>query len=283
MDNNDLKFSVCIPVYYKEKVDNLRACLDSMVKQTRLPNEILLLTDDPSTAELDHVIKEYESTYPGLFMEYSLPRGSGLGRILQNGVMKSKYELIARMDADDIAEENRFELQINEFRNNPDLSIVGGNIAEFSDDAGQVIGYRTVPYSDVDCKEFLKKRNPFNHMTVMFKRGDVLRSGNYPDFMKYYEDYYLWVSMCISGCEFKNIDKVLVKARTGEGMYARRGGLGVYQYDKILSKYKHENGIVDLKTYLMNNFIRFTVFVVMPISVRKFIYETFLRKRALGV
>jgi glycosyltransferase involved in cell wall biosynthesis len=65
MSNQGLEFSVCIPVYHKEKIDNFRACLESMVKQTVLPNEILLLTDDPSTDELNQIIKEYSRSIQG--------------------------------------------------------------------------------------------------------------------------------------------------------------------------------------------------------------------------
>ena len=277
MSKQDLEFSVCIPVYYKEKVDNLRACLNSMVKQTILPNEILLLTDDPSSDEVDQVINEYKRSYPGLFKEYALPRGSGIGKLSRLGVEKSEYDLIARMDSDDIALPDRFEKQLKCFAEDEELSIVGGDIAEFYGNTDNIIGYRNVPCSDKDCKRFLKTRNPFNHMTVMFRKSHVIKAGNYAEFLPFYEDYYLWVSMNISGCRFKNIGSVLVYARTGTAMYSRRGGLKVFKYDYLVSKYKYQNGLTNIHEFFLNVISRFIVLVLMPNRVRGFIYENLLR------
>ena len=39
----DYKFSVFIPTYYKEKAENLKVALDSVINQTLIPNEILII------------------------------------------------------------------------------------------------------------------------------------------------------------------------------------------------------------------------------------------------
>ena len=59
----DYNFSVFIPTYYKEKAENLKVALDSIINQTLIPNEILIIEDGPLTKELDNVIEYYQKTF----------------------------------------------------------------------------------------------------------------------------------------------------------------------------------------------------------------------------
>ena len=130
MKKND-KVTVLMSVYYKEKPDYLIACLDSMLNQTYLPDEIVLVKDGPLTDELDSVIEEYVGKAPQVFRLVPLSENVGLGKALAIGVEASSHQLIARMDTDDIAIPERLEKQRNYFIENPATSIVGSNIIEF--------------------------------------------------------------------------------------------------------------------------------------------------------
>lgn len=180
------------------------------------------------------VITEYLQNYPTIFKTYALQQNQGLGKALNFGMQKCSNELIARMDTDDIAEPNRFELQIKEFEEDKELMLCGGQIAEFADNQTEITGYRNVPLKHNEILNFAKKRNPFNHMTVMFKKHAVQSVGGYID-MPYFEDYWLWARMLRVGCKAKNIDQVLIRVRAGQDMIARRGGLS---YTKCIIKFE---------------------------------------------
>ena len=74
---------------------------------------------------------------------------------------------------------------------------------------------------DAEIKQYQKRRDGFNHMTVMYKKSSVLKAGNYQNCMLM-EDTYLWVNMFIAGCTAVNIDDFLVYARIGKDMFERR-------------------------------------------------------------
>ena len=60
-------FSVLMSVYFKENPFYFKTALDSIVNQTLLPNEIVLIKDGPLCEELEKVINEYIFQYPNLF------------------------------------------------------------------------------------------------------------------------------------------------------------------------------------------------------------------------
>lgn len=164
-----MKFTVLMSVYYKEKPEYLQLALESVINQTVKPNEIVLVEDGKLTEELQAVITKYQQNYPDIFKTYALQQNQGLGKALNFGMKKCSNELIARMDTDDIAELNRFELQIKEFKQDKELMLCGGQIAEFADNPTEITSYRSVPLKHNAILNFAKKRNPFNHMTVMLK------------------------------------------------------------------------------------------------------------------
>ncbi len=182
------------------------------------------------------------------------------------------------MDSDDIAVKDRFEKQLRCFQEEPVLSICGGQIEEFIDDPENVVGKRIVPETDRELKEFLKRRCPFNHMTVMFKRQDVLSVGSYQDWF-WNEDYYLWIRMARAGLTFANLPDTLVYARVGRQMYQRRGGKKYFQSEVELQKYMLENKLIDRATFIGNVVKRWIVQQALPDSLRGTVFRIFARKR----
>lgn len=263
-------------VYYKEKAEYLQLALESIINQTLKPDEIVLVQDGKLTEELQAVITKYQQNYPDIFKTYALQQNQGLGKALNFGMQKCSYELIARMDTDDIAEPNRFELQIKEFKQDKELMLCGGQIAEFADNQTEITGYRNVPLKHNEILSFAKKRNPYNHMTVMFKKQAVQSVGGYMD-MPYFEDYWLWARMLKSGYKAKNIDQVLVKVRAGQDMIARRGDLNYARCIIRFEKALHSIGIINFAEMICYITMR-SVVAIIPESLRLMIYKWKLRK-----
>lgn len=272
---NSIKFSVSICVYKNDNPEHFDKALDSIINQTTRPDEIILVVDGPIPNTIQNVISKHELTAP--LKTIRLPENLGHGSARRIGLSNCSNELVAIMDADDISLPDRFEQQIICFEKYPDLSIVGGNIEEFINSTDNVVGVREVPSSDISIKEYLKKRCPFNQMTVMFKKSDVEKVGGYQDWYNN-EDYYLWIRMYQKGCKFMNLNKILVSVRVGEDMYRRRGGMRYFKSEAKLQKYMIDEKIIGVNRYVYNVMIRFIVQVIVPDRVRGFIFKKFARK-----
>ena len=96
-------FSVLLSVYYKEKPEYFRECMESIYAQTVLPSEIVLVEDGKLTDELYAAISEYENRISDIdFVRVPLEQNRGLGLALAEGILHCSNELVARMDTDDI-------------------------------------------------------------------------------------------------------------------------------------------------------------------------------------
>ena len=267
-----MEFSVLMSVYYNDNAQWLKQAIDSVLNNTVKPNQIVLVIDGKISKELEQTIEEYKDSLDILRLE----KNSGLGIALQQGLLKCKYPLVARMDSDDISLPTRFELQLKEFENNPDLTIIGGYIQEFDSKTNEKTSIRKVPLEDTQIKKYLKTRSPFNHVTVMFKREDILKIGNYQPFDKM-EDYYIWLKLIKENFQVKNIPEVLVNVRIDKNMFLRRGGYKYFKSNKEILKQMLQMKIINYPCYLFNIVIRFTIHVLMPNKVREIVYKKVLR------
>jgi len=267
-------FSVLLSIYCKEQVNNLSQCLDSILSQTLLPAEIILVKDGALTKELDDIIELYCQKCHFL-KPLSLPTNSGLGIALNEGLKHCSYDLVARMDTDDIAKSDRFDKQIEIFKNNPDIDIISSWIDEFKGDISNIISTRKLPETHNDIYRYAKSRNPINHPVAMFKKQSVLNSGGYKHF-PLFEDYYLWIRMLINGCQFYNIQESLLFYRTSSDMFKRRGGLKYAHNEYLFQKQLRSLNFISTPEFVKNVSTRLITRIV-PNSIREIIYKKILR------
>ena len=271
-------FSVCTSVYKNDKPEFVRVALDSMlVNQSVKPNEIVLVQDGPVPEDLQQVLKEYETKYPDVMNIIRLENNGGLGNALKLGVENAKYDICARMDSDDICLPDRFEKQLVFLEEHSECDIVGGQMTEFIDSPENIVGRREVPLSNVEIYEFMKSRCALNHVTVMFRKKAVLKAGNYQDWF-WNEDYYLWVRMMMAKCQFANIPDVAVNVRSGADQYARRGGKKYFDSEIGIKKLMLKEGMISRTQFAVNYVERFIIQLMLPNSVRGWVFRTFARK-----
>lgn len=268
------QFSVLMSLYIKEKPEYARACFESLLNQTVLADEWVIVEDGALTDNLYALLDEYEKSNPGLIKRIPLKKNQGLGLALREGVLNCTHNLIARMDTDDIARSDRFEKQLAMFEKNPELDICGSHILEFEDSIDNVVARRKVPINDKDIKKYQKRRDGFNHMTVMYKKPSVLNAGNYQSCMLM-EDTYLWVNMFIVNCKAANIDDYLVFARIGKDMFERRGGWAYFKKYKQGRKMVYKTEYISWCDYHFTLFIQLVV-ALMPNKLRGFVLKKIL-------
>lgn len=272
----DRNFSVLMSVYAKEKPEYLRESLDSILDQTVMPTEIVIVKDGPLTEELDAVIASYEEKHPDLYTLVPLPENRGLGLALREGMLHCNHELVARMDSDDICRKDRFEKQLAAFEADPTLDVVGSYILEFEESPEYTVCRRTVPLIDTEIKQYQRKRDGFNHVSVMFRKSAVLKAGNYQH-CPLMEDTLLWVNMFKSGAVGQNIPEDLVYVRIGKDMYERRGGYAYYKKYKAARKQIRKTGYISYFDYISSLFVQFVV-AMMPNKLRGFVFKKILHR-----
>ena len=216
-----MEYSVLMTVYEKDNPEYFKKALMSMVKQTKRPDEIVLVKDGPITDGLQSVINKIDEKYPNLIVQVSLPHNKGLGLALNEGIKVCKNELLARMDSDDISLPTRCERQVAEFEKNPKLDIIGCPVIEFVGDPNNKVGKRDVPLDNDSIYKYCKKRDPFNHPTVMYRKSKVEAVGCYGDLRKN-QDTDLWIKMLANGAVCKNLSEYLLRFRFDKGTYKKR-------------------------------------------------------------
>ena len=268
------KFSVLMSVYYKEKPENLKLALDSVINQTLVPNEIVIVEDGPLTQELYNVVEKYLKKY-NIFKIIKIEKNNGLGIALNEGLKHCTYNYVARMDSDDICVNTRFEKQMSFLIKNPNIDAVGSNMIEFNENMENIVSEKIVPEYSEEINKYLKKRNPMNHPTVIYKRNKVLEVNGYEDY-QYFEDYYLWAKMINNGCKFYNIQENLYKFRAGASMIKRRGGKKYLKYIKNFEKGLLNLKIINKKIYILNLIKRYII-SILPDKLREIFYKNILR------
>lgn len=260
--------AVLMSVYYKDEPIRLDKAISSIINQTRRPDEIVLVKDGDLKQSLDAVIKKWTEKYADLFIVVPLERNSGLGPALMAGIEKVSYELVARMDADDISRRDRFEKQYDFLTTNKHVDLVGTWIGHFIDKPEDIIFCRKPPTKHHQINRLAKFRNPIEHGSVMFRSSKVIAAGGYSD-IKLYEDYHLWAKMLLKGNKMANIPEVLYLFRRNTQMLHRRRGFAYLKKWITVQKIFLEMGFIGLPIFVINIITRAIIYILpMNLFVR---------------
>ena len=271
------EYSVLMSVYYKEKPEWFENSINSMLNQTIKPSEFVIVEDGPLTSELDDVVNKKTLEFPKLFKIVKIEKNGGLGPALKLGVENCSNEYIARMDSDDYCVPERVEKELAMFIKNPDLGMIGTNVIEFIEDINNQISRVVLPENNEEIIEFSKQRNPFRHPSIMFKKSEILKAGNYRAYYLF-EDYDMWLRMLRADCKCYNLQDFLTYMRINDDFYKRRGGI---KYLKSIYKFKKEQfsiGYINYREYL-RTFIPHAIVCLLPNFMRDYIYRNYLRTK----
>lgn len=265
-------------LYFKENPDYLDQCFESIWNfQNLKPTEIVLVLDGPISEELSICVQKWQ-TLIGLSLKVvPLLKNIGLGKALNEGLKHCSHNWVFRMDTDDICTSDRFAKQIEFIQHNPEVVLFGGQIFEFNQNISDANVIKAVPTTNDEIKKFALNRCPFNHMTVAYKRDVILSLGGYQHHL-FMEDYNLWLRLIAQGFKVANLPDVILYARVGNGMHARRKGLEYIKSEKQLLDLKKQLKIQS-PFYANMYFIVRSMFRLMPANLLGKIYNTLLRKK----
>ncbi len=255
------KLAVIVSLYKNDKFKYFKKSVDSILGQTYRNFDLFIQCDGMVEEDCRNYILSLEDKRIH-FRERNENRGlaRSLNELLTEEVLPQKYEYIARMDADDICVENRFEQQVLFLEENPMIDIMGGFIDEI-DENDNFIQKVTYPTNHNDMKDFFGKRNPLAHMTVMFRKSYFEKAGIYPEDTNLDEDTMFWFKGFKNNCMFANIPEVMVRVRVNSDFYGRRNG-----FKKSYSDFKNRAKIIrGLNLSFVNYFWAMGRFVLMSL------------------
>ncbi|ELY5817246.1 glycosyltransferase [Cronobacter turicensis] len=265
-------FSVLISVYKKDRPEYLKVSLESIYNDQEIkPAQVVIVGDGPLTDDLMNIITTFSESITDSIVDFiPLDKNYGLAVALNRGLAQCKYDLVARMDADDISLPARFSTQYHFMVNNPEVDVCGTYVEEIDSESERHISIRRVPLTQPDIFSFGKKRSPVSHPSVMFKRSTILSFGGYPLFRKS-QDFALWSLLLVNGARFANINTVLLKMRTGQELMARRG-LSHLKFEYQVLKYQKSIKFISAPEFTRFLMIR-AVFRIMPNKLKKQLYN----------
>lgn len=265
--------SVAMTTYEGDSASALQECLTSLRNQEKTPDEVVIVRDKDLPLKLVNIISKFNKQSTCIVRDIPVVE-QGRGRARQLGIEKATSDLVAIIDADDIACPHRLKRQVDYFEKNPSVDVVGGYIGEFENTSQKIESVREVPLKTEDIRKTAHYRSPVNHPTVMFRREVIIDVGNYKR-MEYGEDYELWCRLLSESKNIENIPEVLVKVRADE-LIQRRRGLKIAYREMRLQRAIVQTGFYGWDTALRNLAIRIPI-RLLPKKILKYIYKSVLR------
>lgn len=148
-------------------------------------------------------------------------RNLGQTTALNIGIRNSRAALIARMDADDVADKHRFERQFAYLADHPEIDVLGSS-ARFRYENGRYLHSYKVPCDPTNVTLFMSGSPELSygctlHPTLMVRRSAFDQCGQYDEVNGagpgYPQDYELWNRMTYGGMKFANLEESLLVYR----------------------------------------------------------------------
>lgn len=250
-------FSVLMSIYLNTNADYFHRAMKSVWDDQILkPAEIVVVLDGPIKVSVQQVVLFWKQKLGSKFIELVIPQNSGLSNALNVGLTKCSYDIVARMDDDDISLPSRFLKQYIYMIQHEDLAVLGGQIQERNDDLTEILSNKVLPLSGEEIINFSKWRCPLNHPTVFFRKKIIQNIGGYPNI--YPEDFPLWGKLIKFGYKIENLPDILLVMRQEEASLSRRG----YKFFKGEVKglrYLYEIGQISSLQLIIGVTIRFLI------------------------
>ncbi|AKK04084.1 glycosyltransferase [Corynebacterium epidermidicanis] len=265
-----------VTVYHRIDPTELHQCLDSLARQTRRADEIVIVEDGPVGTALRKVIDEFVQLNPEA-RTVVLSRNQGAGPASQAGLNTIHTDFVARLDADDIADPTRFAKQLDFFANHPHLDVLGTALAEFAGSTDNIVGVRTLPEQHTQIAKYALINSPINNPSVMIRTAAIKEAGGYRA-VHLMEDYDLYARLLACGKKFHNLPEPLTFFRISDAVFQRRTGKGMLEAERQIQRNLTSYGLISKKRAMANFLIR-TAYRLLPSTALKAAYGTLFHRR----
>ena len=266
--NNSI--AVIMSLYKNDRLDFVKLAVESILHQTYSNFDFYIQYDGAICEEIDAFLSNISDERVKI---YRRSENKGLAHSLNDLlqiVMPKGYEFIARMDADDISEPNRFERQLYYFESHPEVECLGTWAVEIMSDGSEY--YRKqMPETHVGCRKLFRKRDCMIHPTVMFRRSYIEKAGLYSLDTYFGEDTMMWAQGFAAGCKMGNVPEYLLRFRLDDNFFDRRRG---WKYAKGIWQLRHRvNKMLGFGLKEDGYAIAYAVAKMMPKAILNIIYQ----------
>jgi glycosyltransferase involved in cell wall biosynthesis len=226
--------AVIMSVYINDRLEFVKLAVQSVLQQTYSNFDFYIQYDGPIKSEIENFFNDLSDSR---IIIRKRNQNKGLAYSLNellSTVLCKEYKFIARMDADDICMENRFERQLSYFDNHPDVECLGTWAIEINS-KGEEYYRKQMPEQHNECNVMFHKRDCMIHPTVMYRRSYIEKAGLYSLDTYFGEDTMMWAQGFKAGCVFANVPEYLLQFRLDDNFFERRRG------------WKHAKGIFTLR------------------------------------
>jgi len=273
------RFSVLLPLYAGDDPASFARAFESVtVDQERPPAEVVIVRDGPLPARLSTCLERLVGESPVPVTVVELHENRGLAGALEAGFAACRYDIVGRMDADDISLPERFALQLPLIEEGFD--VVGSSLAEMGKDEQDLRGIRRPPLTHASIARSARFHSPFNHPTVVLRRSVVARVGGY-EHLRFFEDYWLWVRLLAGGARAANVERPLLLYRVSAGAYERRGGRQLVGPEIELQRRMRRIGFTSRAQFVRNVLVR-GLWRLVPVRLRRALYGLVFKRDRSG-
>lgn len=216
---------------YREPSDIVRAAIDSVLYQEGVYVELILILDDPENVSLYSLLSQYSEADPRVKLLINT-ENIGLAKSLNKGISVARGEFIARMDADDICEPCRLQLQYACLMRES-LDLIGGQLRVIDDRGQGMYDVRRVPTSASKVANALKWNNVVPHPT-WFGKASVFSEGYRS--IACCEDYDFLLRASLRGVQIGNCADVVLKYRMSKSSISRDNLYRQYLYQVFITR-----------------------------------------------
>lgn len=197
--------SVLIPVY-NTHIEYLEQCLDSIDQQTFDGYEIVIVNDG-SNITVSGFLERYQFKNSNRQYQLINQEHTGISKALNHGLTKCSFDIVARMDGDDIMFPDRLEKQYKYFTSNT-VDILGCQMQLFGDLNFTTNHPPAIPSNIINYIDWF-----INHPSVMYRKSTILEIGGYNTDYDGCEDLELWCRSLKNNLIIKNMPEVLLYHR----------------------------------------------------------------------
>lgn len=291
----DSPVSVLLSIYHRIDPHDLTWALASLHQQSQPAQEVVIVLDGPVGGDLRGVVKKFEKSYRNTTRVVELAHNVGLARALTAGLRECSHDLIARLDADDIAMPQRFEQQVAFMNMHPEVAVLGSALAEFRSEelADQPVRVgnmnadlstirqlqttvRRLPETHRQIERAVKLNSPINHPSAMFRKSAVVDAGGYRH-VPFMEDYDLWARMIARGEIMHNDPRPLTWFRTSDQMFQRRSGKAMWRAEISMQRNLVQYGLIGYARAIVNFSLR-SAFRALPTPLLSKAYKVIFQR-----
>ena len=202
----------------------IREAVGSALAQTQQDFTLLILNNgsqDGTGAYLRELEAAHKGTdkLPRLVIEH-LDSNIGRTPVLNRALARVETDITAILDADDIAMPQRIARTVAFFDRNPDIDILGSDIA-YIDGTGNIVGEEKYPAEHEELCRRLPLVNQFAHSACAYRTAKAMAVGGYSTDFPYAQDLALWIALFRAGSRAANMQETLARIRTHPGQATR--------------------------------------------------------------